>query len=116
VALWTRGVLLSNYEAAHYYFPVKLRPDYPPTLISSVSQLEELDPDREGDRILVQRFLTEHRSLIDVLLVQTADERFVSFLQRAFGKVLSHTRTCWILIREGGTATSQNGQMRKDDS
>jgi hypothetical protein len=116
VALWTRGVLLSNYEAAHYYFPVKLRPDYPPTLISNLSQLEELDPDCEGDRILVQRFLAEHRSLIDVLLVQTADERFVSFLRRAFGKVFSHTGTGWILIREGGTATSQNGQMRKDDS
>ena len=30
VALWTRGVLLSNYEAAHYYFPVKLRPTIHP--------------------------------------------------------------------------------------
>jgi hypothetical protein len=114
VALWTQGVLLSNYEAAHYYFPVKLRPNYPTTLISSLSKLEDPDPDNEGDRIFVRRFFTEHRALIDVLFVQTADEQFVSFLQSAFGKVLSHTGTCWILIREGVTATSQNGQMGKD--
>jgi hypothetical protein len=83
-------------------------------LISSLSKLEDPDPDNEGDRIFVRRFFTEHRALIDVLFVQTADEQFVSFLQSAFGKVLSHTGTCWILIREGVTATSQNGQMGKD--
>ncbi len=46
-ALWSRSVLVSNYEAAHYYFPVKLRPNYPPSLVNDVSQLQELDPKQE---------------------------------------------------------------------
>ena len=92
VTLWSRGILLSNYEAAHYYFPVQLRPPYPQTLASFVSQLQSLDPTGREDRALVQKFLADDGPFLDVLLVRTADEGgrrlYNRPLAKFFGRVI----------------------------
>jgi hypothetical protein len=98
-ALWSNGVLLSNYEAAHYYFPVKLRPEYPQSLVTLVPELQELDPKEEGDRVRIQKFLEDNNRYIDVLLVRTADEQFVSIARRTHGEVLWHSDDFWVLHR-----------------
>jgi hypothetical protein len=98
-ALWSSGVLLSNYEAAHYYFPVKLRPEYPQTLVTQVSQLQELDPKQDADFARVHKFLADHERYIDVVLVRTADQQLVSLAQTAYGDVLWHSDDLWVLRR-----------------
>ena len=91
--------MLSNYEAAHYYFPVKLRPEYPQTLVTLVSQLQELDPRQDADRARVRQFLAEHERDIDVLLVRTTDQQFVSLGRTSYGDVLWHSDDLWVLRR-----------------
>jgi hypothetical protein len=98
-ALWSRGVLLSNYEAAFYYFPVKLRPEYPRSLVTQISQLQELDPNREADRDRLRKFLTEHERLIDVLLVRSGDPRIVEIARQIYDDVVWHNDQLWVLKR-----------------
>jgi hypothetical protein len=100
-ALWSRGVLVSNYEAAHYYFPVKLRPNYPPSLVNDVAQLQELDPKRETDRQRLRKFLTDHERYIDVLLVRSADQQLVTLARQTYANVLWHSDEYWALRRPG---------------
>jgi hypothetical protein len=98
-ALWSRGVLLSNYEAAFYYFPVKLRPDYPRSLVTQISQMQELDPNREADRDRLRKFLTDHERLIDVLLVRSSDRQILAVARQIYGDVLWHNEQLWVLKR-----------------
>jgi hypothetical protein len=98
-ALWSRGVLMSNYEAAHYYFPVKLRPTYPQSLVTEVSQLQELDAKQAADRERLRKFLADHQASIDVLLVRTADPQLVTAARQTFGDVLWHNDAIWALRR-----------------
>jgi hypothetical protein len=98
-ALWSRGALLSNYEAAFYYFPVKLRPDYPRSLVMQISQMQELDPNREADRDRLRKFLTDHERIIDVLLVRSGDRQIVAVARQIYGDVLWHNQQLWVLKR-----------------
>lgn len=98
-AVWSRGVLLSNYEAAFYYFPVKLRPDYPQSLVTQISQMQELDPNRQTDRDRLRKFLTEHERAIDVLLVRSGDPRIVDVSRQIYADVLWHNEQLWVLKR-----------------
>jgi hypothetical protein len=98
--LWTGGIVLSNYEAAHYYFPVKLRPAYPQSLLTFLSELQTLDLDRDADRTRLQGFLREHQPYIDVLLVRTTDNRFAPLARPWFGEVLWHSDNLLVLARQ----------------
>ena len=100
VALWSRGILLSNYEAGFYYFSVKLRPAYPQTLISLVSMLEDIDLKRDGNSVRIQESLSDHEQFIDVLVVRTVDGQVLSLAQRSFPKVLWHRDDLWVLTRK----------------
>jgi len=99
-ALWSRGILLSNYEAAHYYFPMLLRPGYPQTLVSLRGELQSLDLKRDADRALIQKFVSDHEQYIDVLLVRTTDEHFVSLVQGSFSEVRWHSDDLWVLTHK----------------
>ncbi len=107
VALWSGGILISNYEAAHYYFPVKLQPAYPQTLLSLVPELQSLDLTRNDDRVHVREFLSDHEQYIDVLLIRTLDKQFVSLAQRWFSEVLWHSDDLWVLTRNGTAMKTQ---------
>jgi hypothetical protein len=98
VALWSRGILLSNYEAKHYYFPVKLQPAYPPMLCSLGTDLENLDPERAGDG--VRDLLSNCDQFIDVLVVRTVDEKILSLARGSFSDVLWHRDDLWVLSRK----------------
>jgi hypothetical protein len=100
VALWSHGILLSNYEAGLYYFHVKLRPAYPQTLISHLLILENVDRQRDGDSVWLRKFLSDHEQFIDVLLVQTVDERILSLANHSFRNVLWHSDGLWVLTRK----------------
>jgi len=98
-ALWSRGILLSNYEAAFYYFPVKLRPDYPRPLVTEIAQMQELDPKKESDRDRLRKFLADYERYIDVLLVRSRDRQVVAVARETYGDVLWHNEQLWVLKR-----------------
>jgi hypothetical protein len=98
-ALWSRGILMSNYEAAHYYFPVRLRPDYPQTMVSLLGELQTLDLRREADRVRLKEFVSDHQRFIDVLLIRSSDPDLVSLVKDPFGEVLWHQNDLWVLDR-----------------
>ncbi len=99
-ALLSRGVWMSNYEAAHYYFPVQLRPSYPETLVSLVGELESLDLEREADRGRLKEFLADHERYIDVLLVRNTGPDIVALVRGRFAEVLWHRNDLWVLHRK----------------
>jgi hypothetical protein len=105
-ALWSHGVLLSNYEAAFYYFPVKLRPDYPRSLVTQISHMQELDPHQGVDRDRLRKFLSDHEPLIDVLLVRSADAEILELARQSYGDVLWHNDRLWVLHRRASRDTS----------
>jgi hypothetical protein len=107
-ALLSGGILLSNYEAAHYYFPVRLRPGYPQTLVSLLGELQTLDLQREADRVRLKEFVSNHERYIDVLLVRNADPDIVSLVRDPFGEVLWHRDDLWVLNRKpAGTSAGR---------
>jgi hypothetical protein len=110
VALWSGGVLLSNYEAAHYYFPVKLRPAYPESLVRLAEDLQSIDLKRSADRDLAQDFLSGQKEFIDVLIVRTADRDLVSLAQRSFSEVLWRSDDLCVLTRKPAAKDAQPGQ------
>jgi hypothetical protein len=99
VALLTGGVLLSNYEAAHYYFPVKLRDTDPQSLVQLTEQLQSIDLKRSADQALVHDFLSTHKQDIDVLIVRTVDRNLISLAQRSFDEVLWRSDDLCVLTR-----------------
>jgi hypothetical protein len=105
-ALWSRGVLLSNYEAAFYYFPVKLRPDYPRSLVTQISHLQELDPHREADCEHLRKFLSDHERLIDVLIVRAGDPKILAIARQPYDDVLWHNDRLWVLHGHASRDTS----------
>jgi hypothetical protein len=110
VALWSRGVLLSNYEAARYYFPVKLRPTDPQSLVQRAEKLQSVDLKRGADRVLVQDFLSAQKQYIDVLIVRTVDRDLISLAQRSFSQVLWRTDGLCVLTRKHTANDAQPGQ------
>jgi hypothetical protein len=97
VAVWSHGILLSNYEAEHYYFPVKLRSEYR-RLGTLATDLENLDP--RFDLGFVEELLADCEGFIDVLVVRTIDEQILSLTKSAFRKVLWHHGDLWVLARK----------------
>jgi hypothetical protein len=110
IALWSRGVLLSNYEAAHYYFPVKLRPNYPQSLVQLTEELQSLDLKRRSDRVLVEDFLSTQKQYIDVLIVRTLDPGLVSLAQRSFSEVLWRSDDLCVLTHKHTAKDAQPGR------
>jgi hypothetical protein len=105
-ALWSRGILLSNYEAAFYYFPVKLRPDYPRVLVTQIPQMQELDPKQKSDRDRLRKFLADYERFIDVLIVRSRDRQIVAVAQEIYGDVLWHNDQLWVLKHRAPTQIS----------
>jgi hypothetical protein len=99
VALWSRGILLSNYEAAHYYFPVKLRAADPQSLVQLTEELQCIDLKRSADQALVNDFLSTQKQYIDVLIVRTVDQDLISLAQRTFSEVLWRSDDLCVLTR-----------------
>src|SRR5262245_51646922 len=97
VALWSRGIQLSNYEANYYYFPVKMKPAFPLRLGVLTHDLEYLEPQRDPD--LFAELLADFGQFIDVLVVQTSDEMILALARRSFAEVVWHSDDLWILTR-----------------
>ena len=94
VALWSRGVCLSNYEAAHYYFPIQFRPPYPQTLVTRLADLQSVDLTREDASAHVREFVATNGPWIDVILLRTSDRELVSLTERTYSEVLHTRATC----------------------
>jgi hypothetical protein len=116
VALWSRGVLLSNYEAAHYYFPVKLRPTEPQSLVQLTEDLQSIDLRRSADYALVQGFLSTQKQHIDVLIVRTVDPDLISLAQRSFSEVLWRSDDLCVLTRKPAAKDAQAGQRGQPEA
>jgi hypothetical protein len=110
VALWTHGVLLSNYEAAHYYFPIKVRSANLQPLVQRTEDLQSLDLKQNADRLLAQDFLSTQKQSIDVLIVRTVDPDLVSLAQRSFGEVLWRSDDLCVLARKQVAQDTQRGR------
>jgi hypothetical protein len=109
-ALSSQGIWLSNYEAAHYYFPVRLRPDYPQTLVSVLGELQTLDLRREADRVRLKEFVSDHERYIDVLFVLSSDPEIVPLVRDRFSEVLWHRNDLWVLSRKQTGTIAEPGQ------
>ncbi len=110
LALWSHGVLLSNYEAAHHYFPTKLKSPYPQSLVELVEKLQSVDLKQEGDRRLVQDFLSAQKESIDILIVQTSDPELVALAQRSFSDILWRNDDLCVLAHKQTTHGARIGQ------
>jgi hypothetical protein len=97
LAAWSGGILLSNYEAAHYYFPVKLRSDYPVSLIARLNTLELFDLREAHGEFSLPEFLGAHQKYIDVLVLWSADPRLIATAQEWFPVLLDREDELWIL-------------------
>lgn len=68
----TGGIVWSNYEAAHYYFPVRVRQDvdHPPVLaFEEISVLDDPAASRQRERAW-RNLLAQHHEAIDLLVVR----------------------------------------------
>jgi hypothetical protein len=90
----TGNVVWSNYEAAHYYFPVKFRPDssHPRELeFEHISVMD--DPlDAAQRRARWQTLLEEHHGEIDCLLILGEDSTLESIAERWFQREATRQR------------------------
>lgn len=82
----TQNVVWSNYESAHYYFPVRVRDDvpHPPVLAFEEAALRD-HPARADDRARAWTdLLAAHHDAIDTLVILGRDTRLESITARWF--------------------------------
>jgi hypothetical protein len=83
----TGNVLWSNYETAHYYFPVQFRDDVPRPPAGEFEQIARLDGPGEGPARAERwgSLLADHHGSIDTLVVWGADPALDAINARWFG-------------------------------
>ncbi len=118
----TGGVVWSNYEAAHYYFPVQVRPGiaHPPVLaFEEISILDAPEAARERADAWAE-LLAEHQHSIDLLAVWGNDPRGLDPITARWFTTVAREGRLRILrrrepLRTGSTATPGDA-IRIDDS
>jgi hypothetical protein len=90
LALWSRGTLLSNYEACLYYFPVRFRPE----LIEGMRGLDRIHTQGKFDEELKLM-----RGKTDVLLLWSDDDTLLEMARNEYGYVNYHDGQMWVLSR-----------------
>src|SRR5262249_47790993 len=92
----TGNVVWSNYEAAHYYFPVHFRRNLPHPPELEFEQISVLDDPRDAveRRIRWRRLLDHHHAEIDRLVINGSNPELESVSQQWFesGAVVGDTQ------------------------
>jgi uncharacterized membrane protein YhaH (DUF805 family) len=89
----TRNVVWSDYETAHYYFPVQFRDDrpHPPASVFEDVAMKDDPADAEARARLWSELLDAHHHEIDILLIWGSDAALESINGRYFADAPFHT-------------------------
>lgn len=80
----TGNIVWTNYETAHYYFPVQVRPGVPHPPVLAFEDVSILDDPRDADRraAMWARLLEAHHGEVDVLVTRGRDARLDAITAR----------------------------------